>query len=69
MASGRFEKCRHCKPPERNPWCHSTCKYYKDDRAALDEENKKKAADRDKEGFLFHIEKNRDKRIAKTKRR
>jgi len=21
-------KCRNCKPPERTPYCHSTCKYY-----------------------------------------
>lgn len=35
----KIDCCNGCVPPERTPTCHSTCKQYKEQRAALDAEN------------------------------
>lgn len=37
-----FEKCQHCKPPERYPGCQDHCEHYKEGRARLDADNAKR---------------------------
>lgn len=33
-------KCQDCKPPERYPGCHATCKYYQEWKEKKEEQNK-----------------------------
>ena len=36
-----FEKCQHCKPPERHPGCQDHCPHYKESRAKFDADKAK----------------------------
>lgn len=36
-----FEKCQHCKPPERYPGCQDHCPHYKEARAKFDADKAK----------------------------
>lgn len=44
--------CRHCIPPKRNEYCHSTCKEYADWRADLNVQTKKDRQIREANGVL-----------------
>lgn len=35
----RYECCRWCVPPKRNPYCHGSCPEYAEARAKHDEDN------------------------------
>lgn len=35
----RISCCKDCVPPERTPYCHSTCQKYIEQKAALDAHN------------------------------
>ena len=69
MSMPNFKACRYCKPPKRQPGCHATCKEYLDEKAAWEEEKKKRDAEREREGFLTYIEQKREIRMNKGKRR
>lgn len=44
-------RCKDCKPPERSPTCHSTCKYYLE----WDENRKKQIKAQRKKKWLDYI--------------
>lgn len=38
----RISCCKDCVPPERTPYCHSTCQKYIEQKAALDAHNEER---------------------------
>ena len=54
MAINYFEKCQHCKPPERHPGCHDTCPHYAEARARWDAD--KAVAEKDKDLWHYCME-------------
>lgn len=50
----KIECCHHCTD-KRHYNCHSTCKEYIEQRAALDEQNARLAEERKKHSYQMHV--------------
>ena len=61
MSRPKIKACNGCT--ERNQYCHSTCKRYKDEKAAYDRSREIEKKKRNNERILDHMEIKRDVRI------